>query len=77
VAMTGFVETLAKDEGLRREMGAAGRAFIREHLTSEQCTQAYLDLYRAVIDRWNRTTSSTTRNLNGKALEPISRAKSR
>jgi len=77
VAMTGFVETLAKDEGLRREMGAAGRAFIREHLTSEQCTQAYLELYRAVIDRWNRTTSSTMRNPSGEALGSIPKAKSR
>src|SRR5256885_3902383 len=50
-AMARSVATLAKDEGLRREMGVGARTFVRDHLTSEACTQAFLDLYRSVVER--------------------------
>ncbi len=75
-AMARSVATLAKDESLRREMGVAARTFVREHLTSEACMQAFLDLYRSVIERKHRSVVHALPDRRGD-VERTSEAKSR
>ena len=47
--MAHLVGTLADNEDLRRSIGEAGRAYVRENLASEACTQAFLELYKRLI----------------------------
>ena len=47
-AMARFVETLAGDPGLRREIGSRGRAFVFDRFSAEACAQAHLKLYRSL-----------------------------
>src|SRR5437899_1511894 len=47
--MARLVATLANHEDLRGSVGEAGRAYVRENLASEACTQAFLDLYKRLI----------------------------
>jgi len=44
-----IVERLSKDEELRRSVGDAARAYVRDNLASEACTQAFLELYNRLI----------------------------
>src|SRR3989441_13053892 len=41
-----LVAPLANHEDLRSSVGEAGRVYVRENLSSEACTQAFLDLYK-------------------------------
>jgi len=47
--MARLVATLANHEDLRRSVGEAARVYVRENLSSEACTQAFLDLYKRLI----------------------------
>jgi glycosyltransferase involved in cell wall biosynthesis len=47
--MANLVETLARNEDLRRSMGDAARVYVRENLASDACTVAFLDLYKRLI----------------------------
>ncbi len=47
--MARLVATLANHEDLRQSVGEAARAYVRENLSSEACTQAFLDLYKRLI----------------------------
>jgi len=47
--MARLVATLANHEDLRQSVGEAARAYVRENLASEACTQAFLDLYKRLI----------------------------
>jgi glycosyltransferase involved in cell wall biosynthesis len=76
-AMTRFVDRLANDEGLRLEMGSRGRAFVREYLTSESCTQAYLDLYRFILDREGSRIPQAVLSPRGEEFDLVPKAKSR
>ena len=48
-AMTRIVSNLAANPDRREKIGAAARAFVREHLSSEACAQAFNALYRRVL----------------------------
>ncbi len=43
------VTTLANHEDLRHSVGDAARAYVREHLDSEACTAAFLELYKGLV----------------------------
>ncbi len=43
------VTTLANHEDLRRSVGDAARAYVQEHLDSEACTAAFLELYKGLV----------------------------
>jgi len=47
-SMAGVVETLSDDQGLRDDIAARARAYVREHYSSEACARRYLDLYRSL-----------------------------
>jgi glycosyltransferase involved in cell wall biosynthesis len=47
-SMARFLETLASDAGLRREIGSRARAFVFERFSAEACAQAHLNLYRSL-----------------------------
>src|SRR5262249_33011025 len=44
-ALADRIARLLADPGLRRRMGAAGRAFVREHFTFEAPAQGYMSLF--------------------------------
>src|SRR2546425_9967394 len=44
--MARLVATLANHEDLRSSVGEAGRAYVRENLSSEACTHAFRDLHK-------------------------------
>jgi len=43
------VTTLANHEDLRHSVGDAARVYVREHLDSEACTAAFLELYKGLV----------------------------
>jgi glycosyltransferase involved in cell wall biosynthesis len=47
-AMARFVETLAGDPALRREIGSRARALVFDRFSAEACAQAHLKLYRSL-----------------------------
>jgi len=47
--MARLVATLANHEDLRSSVGEAGRVYVRQNLSSEACTQAFLNLYKRLI----------------------------
>src|SRR5207245_5658580 len=49
IEMAHQVTTLANHEDLRRSVGDAARTYVREHLDSEACTAAFLELYKRLI----------------------------
>lgn len=49
-SMAQFAGELVRDPRLRSEIGESGRRFVREHLTADLCTKAYLDLYQSVVN---------------------------
>lgn len=48
-SMARYVETLASDARLRREVGSSARARVAEHYSAEACARAHLDLYRTML----------------------------
>jgi glycosyltransferase involved in cell wall biosynthesis len=48
-SMARFVEALAGDTRLQREIGARARAFVFERFSAEACAQAHLKLYRSLV----------------------------
>ena len=49
-AMARFVETLASDPALGAALGSRARAHVIQHYSSDACAQAYLDLYRSLVE---------------------------
>jgi glycosyltransferase involved in cell wall biosynthesis len=50
-AMARFVDTLARDPGLRSRVGASARKHVFEHFSAEASAKGYLDLYRSLVER--------------------------
>jgi glycosyltransferase involved in cell wall biosynthesis len=48
-AMARFADTLARDPGLRHEIGSRARAFVFERFSAEACAQAHLELYQSIL----------------------------
>jgi len=49
-SMARLVADLKEDEGLRSKVGGAARRYIQDHLTSEACGRAYIELYKAIVE---------------------------
>lgn len=49
-SMTRMVQTLATDDRLRRTVGASARSFVRSRFSLDAIAQAYLNLYRSVLN---------------------------
>jgi glycosyltransferase involved in cell wall biosynthesis len=50
-ALIAAVERLLTDEGMRRSLGQAAKAFARKNFTLERMTQQHEELYRKLLDR--------------------------
>ena len=48
-SMSRFVSDLMRDDGLRHRMGSEGRAYVREHLSTQASAAGYLELYRSMV----------------------------
>src|SRR2546427_13157125 len=63
--MARLVATLANYEDLRSSVGEAGRAYVRENLSSEACTLAFLDLYKRLTGCDPRPIAPAEESLEG------------
>ncbi len=48
-SMASQVSELIRDDRLRRQIGAAGRAYVRERFSTDACASAYLALYESIL----------------------------
>jgi len=47
--MSELISALARNEELRRSMGEAAQAYVREHLSADACTRSFLELYKGLL----------------------------
>jgi len=47
--MSELISALARNEELRKSMGEAARAYVREHLSADACTRSFLELYKGLL----------------------------
>lgn len=69
-SMADFVGCLMRNEGLRFEFGEAARRHVRDNLTSEVCTRAYLDLYKAMVRGVSRPSPSVHPSSDASKSDP-------
>jgi len=47
--MSELISALARNEELRKSMGEAAQAYVREHLSADACTRSFLELYKGLL----------------------------
>src|SRR5436309_14470070 len=47
--MSELISALARNEELRRSMGEAAQAYVREHLSADACTRSFLEMYKGLL----------------------------